>query len=63
MARYKCEICDGEIDPKAGSTLKMITGWIKGSANTIKYMETNHYRFVHDFCRPRERDDNQPSLF
>lgn len=62
MARYKCEICDEEIDPKAGSTLRLLTGWVKGSGNNIKNIETNHYRFVHDFCRPRE-DDAQLSLF
>jgi hypothetical protein len=63
MARYKCEICDQEIEPKGGSTLRLITGWVKGSSNTIKHMDTNHYRFVHEFCRPREHDENQLPLF
>lgn len=62
MARYKCELCDEEIDPKAGSTLRLLTGWVKGSGNNIKTIETNHYRFVHDFCRPRD-DDAQLPLF
>lgn len=62
MARYKCEICDAEIDPRGGTTLRLITGWVKGSANSIKSMETNHYRFVHEFCKPRD-DDAQLPLF
>jgi hypothetical protein len=62
MARYKCEICDEEIDPKGGTTLRLITGWVKGSSNTIKNMDTNHYRFMHEFCKP-SADDNQLPLF
>jgi len=62
MARYKCEICDEEIDPKGSTTLRLLTGWVKGASNTIKQTETNHYRFVHEFCQPRA-DENQLPLF
>lgn len=61
MARFICEICLHELDPKAASVLHLVTGWAKGGSNNIKQVETQHYRFVHDFCRPREEE--QLSLF
>lgn len=62
MARYICELCEGELDPKSASVLHLITGWAKGATNNIKKVDTQHYRFVHEFCQPRA-DDNQLSLF
>jgi len=62
VIRYICEICETEVDPKNSNVLHLVTGWVKGGANAIKKVETQHYRFVHDFCQ-RPANDNQLSLF
>lgn len=49
-----------EVDPKQNSVLHLVTGWVKGAGNNIKKMETNHYRYVHEFCQPRAEDDQLP---
>lgn len=62
MARFICEICEHEVDPKASNVLHLITCWVKGGSNSIRRTETQHYRFVHDFCQ-RPANDDQLSLF
>ena len=62
MARYICEICENELDPKSAQVLHLVTGWAKGGTQNIKKVETQHYRFVHDFCQ-RPVNEDQLSLF
>jgi hypothetical protein len=59
---YKCEICDIALDPKDATVLRLITGWVKGNGAAIKFTETNHYRYIHEFCRS-PKDENQLELF
>lgn len=60
-ALYKCEICDHPLDPKDSSVLRMITGWAK--VNSVKFIEQNHFRYIHEFCKSRTEDPNQLGLF
>lgn len=60
MARFICEICMHEVDPKQNSVLHLVTGWVKGATNNVKKLETNHYRYVHEICQPREEDQQLP---
>jgi len=63
MARFICEVCGSEVDPKAASVLHLVTGWVRGGTNSLKKgNQTHHYRFVHDFCQ-RPANDDQLSLF
>jgi len=51
---YKCEVCGVGLDPKGGTVLKLVTGWVKGTGRNIIYLEENHYRFIHEVCRSKE---------
>lgn len=61
MARYTCEICGLEIDPKSATALRYVEGWAKGFSKNLKVVELEHYRFQHNFCQPRTPEE--PTLF
>jgi hypothetical protein len=37
-----------------------VSGWAKGANHSVKYMETNQHRYMHEFCMPRAGDDQLP---
>ena len=63
MAQYKCDFCDHEVDPRSSSVYHLITGWAKGATQNVKYVETNHHKYAHEVCMPRNIADDQPTLF
>lgn len=60
---YKCEVCEYPLDPKDSSVYRLMTGWVKGTSMTIKSVETNHFRYIHEACKSAPIDENQLPLF
>jgi len=48
---YRCGECGSGIDPKAYSTLRLVTGWVKGAGGkSLHYIEQEEWKYLHDWC-------------
>lgn len=60
---FKCRVCEHEIDPKAASTVRKVTAWLRGSGKSVYLIADEHHEFVHDFCVDYNKEAQQDSLF
>lgn len=60
---YRCELCDHELDPKGGTTVRLATGWVKAASKTLFSVEQEHYKYRHEFCFTKSEREEQESLF
>ena len=59
---HTCFICNYSIDPKSAMSLRLATVWLKGSGKTVDTIETEMYRYRHNYCNLGE-NFQQDSLF
>jgi hypothetical protein len=49
-AMFRCQFCDGQIDPDAGGTMHLVTGWVNvGSNSGLRVVEKN-WKYAHKVC-------------
>ena len=60
---YSCDLCGGSIDPKGMTTIRFVSGWVKGQSRSLASIEQEHWRYRHDFCVDKAVRDQQETLF
>ena len=59
---FTCIVCDGAVDPKSALALRLATVWLRSSGKTVDTIETEMYRYRHNYCVLGE-NFQQDSLF
>jgi len=60
---FRCRVCQHDIDPKAGTTVRKVTAWVRGAGKSVYLISDEHHEFVHDFCVEYNKEAQQESLF
>jgi hypothetical protein len=49
--QFICATCGAGIDPHQSSTLRLVTGWVKGpGGKTVHHVERSEWKYLHDWC-------------
>jgi len=55
---YTCCICNEQVDPGSNNSLRLAEVWLKSSGKTVFSVETELWRYRHNFCNPGPKQDS-----
>ena len=55
-AQFVCVKCGSPVTKSSSNTLRLVRGWVKGEGKSIQHVESDEYKYLHDWCLRGYRD-------
>ena len=54
--QFVCVKCGSPVTKSSSNTLRLVRAWVNGEGKSIQYVESDEYKYLHDWCLRGYRD-------